>query len=403
MAKGFALVSNIKGKIGNNIFYSLKNSNNKVTQGIRVYQPNVSNPQTTAQVVQRLKMTAVNNFYRQMKAVINRGFEGVEYGDASRRKYLKLALGTAFQGPYLEKGSRFGAPTINVPLTEGSLPAVTCTFEGVNKGIVTSLAISGEDAPTTVADLATRLIESNSYLQAGDQVSFILGGFTTGVGFIYDVISVYLNAEDDATLASQGITMGAPVGGKLVVASFTASEHINAAAVAISRDGEGSHLRSTSSMIVDGDVRQEWYDLSAEDMAYIISTYQKQAGATSTDWPVEPTRGSGNASAQVVYLNNGSTVNVVRLEQRNGVLAAITDTGVAYYLWQQNVQAVNYHYIVTSKTTQTSGPQATPPDGVTAANSLSWRFGDIEDLPAANGLALYNLGLKASIAAGMGE
>ena len=47
---------NKKGKIGNSIYYTIKNSNNKVTQGERIYQPNVTNPQSESQRAQRMKL-----------------------------------------------------------------------------------------------------------------------------------------------------------------------------------------------------------------------------------------------------------------------------------------------------------------------------------------------------------
>ena len=84
MAKGVGLIGNFKGKVGNTVGYSLKDSNNKQTQGIRVYQPVVRNPKTYAQAEQRMKLAPINATYRALKMIIDRGQEGLAYGNKSR-------------------------------------------------------------------------------------------------------------------------------------------------------------------------------------------------------------------------------------------------------------------------------------------------------------------------------
>ena len=54
MAKAQGIIGNFKGKVGNMVGYQLTDSNNKQTQGIRIYQPNVKNPKTSAQAEQQM-------------------------------------------------------------------------------------------------------------------------------------------------------------------------------------------------------------------------------------------------------------------------------------------------------------------------------------------------------------
>ena len=96
MAKGIGLVGNFKGKVGNMVGYKLSDSNTGNTQGIRVYQPIVRNPKTSAQAEQRAKLAPINATYRALKMVIDRGNESKPYGNASRIAWLKKALYSNF-------------------------------------------------------------------------------------------------------------------------------------------------------------------------------------------------------------------------------------------------------------------------------------------------------------------
>ena len=81
MAKGIGLIGNFRGKVGNMVGYNLKDSNNKQTQGVRVYQPVVKNPKTYAQAEQRAKLSPINATYRALKPIIDRGQESKAYGN----------------------------------------------------------------------------------------------------------------------------------------------------------------------------------------------------------------------------------------------------------------------------------------------------------------------------------
>ena len=104
MAKGIGLIGNFKGKVGNMVGYKLTDSNSGNTQGIRVYQPIVKNPKTAAQAEQRAKLAPINATYRALKMVIDRGNEGLPYGNKSRLAWLKQAF-KAEHMPWIEKGS----------------------------------------------------------------------------------------------------------------------------------------------------------------------------------------------------------------------------------------------------------------------------------------------------------
>ena len=84
MAKGIGLIGNFRGKVGNMVGYNLKDSNNKQTQGVRVYQPCSKEPKTYGQAQQRAKLAPVNVTYRALKGIIDRGSRSQAHNNKSR-------------------------------------------------------------------------------------------------------------------------------------------------------------------------------------------------------------------------------------------------------------------------------------------------------------------------------
>ena len=129
MAKGNAISGNITGKKGSSIFYKVSNSNNKVTQGLREYQPVVTNPKTTSQAQQRMKLQPATNFYRGLSDVLDHSFEGQKYGGRNHSYFMKLAIGNAdgINYPYLYKGDTNFVPGSYL-VSRGSLGRVKVNF-----------------------------------------------------------------------------------------------------------------------------------------------------------------------------------------------------------------------------------------------------------------------------------
>ena len=122
MAKGIGLIGNFKGKVGNMVGYKLSDSNTGNSQGIRVYQPIVRNPKDLRSGRAACKLAPINATYRALKMVIDRGNEGLPYGNKSRLAWLKQAF-KAEGMPWFVKG----ATTIPVvcQLTKGSSVGIT--------------------------------------------------------------------------------------------------------------------------------------------------------------------------------------------------------------------------------------------------------------------------------------
>lgn len=273
MAKGLGIIGNFKGKVGNIVGYNLKDSNNKQTQGLRAYQPVVRNPKTFRQAEQRAKMAPINATYRALKGIIDRGQEGVAYGNKSRLRFLSEAM-KQFDGPWFEKGEAVTLP-IKTNITRGSLTPIVVT--GCNAGILSvKLDMGNVTQIATVGALSTALLANNSFLKEGDQLTFVSGS-KNGT----DVLSIVLNTTDStAVTAFQG-----DVESLNVQVGAIADINTEFGAVILSREGDsGQHLRSTTALTLSTAAAADThYTSTAKDAA--IESYMAANG--NTDWPQE--------------------------------------------------------------------------------------------------------------------
>ena len=274
MAKGTGLIGNFKGKVGNTVGYKLSASNNGQTQGIRVYQPIVKNPKTAAQAEQRAKLLAVNATYRALKMVIDRGNEGLPYGNKSRLAWLKGAL-KANQMPWIEKGMLVGYP-VGCQLTKGSLAGISIDVSSDVLSI-NCPGVSSSASFATVGALSTAMLAGYPSLKAGDQITIVMVS-NDGDNLTSKVTSFVLN-----TTSTEAVT-DFEAGNNYI--SIEPNGGCKAAAVIVSREGDnGEHLRSTTSLLIDAAVRAAApYDATSKTAA--IASYQASA-ANNSDWAEE--------------------------------------------------------------------------------------------------------------------
>lgn len=168
MAKGF-VNGNRKGKVGSEVYYTIKNSNNKVTQGVRIYQPNVTNPQSGMQRAQRMKMQPACNFYRALSSILDHSWEGVKYGAMSRQYFMKQALSRAdIDFPFLMKGDKKFVPG-TYPMSQGSLSSIAFTFDGLDIRVAPGIELTS----STPSFVMQQIIDRYPDFLAGDQITFV--------------------------------------------------------------------------------------------------------------------------------------------------------------------------------------------------------------------------------------
>lgn len=275
MAKGLGLIGNFRGKFGNAVGYNLKDSNNKQTQGIRIYQPIVKNPKTYAQSEQRAKLAPINATYRWFKAVIERGQESTPYGNKSRLAWLRDAI-KEFNGGWFVKGAQITFPAI-VTLSKGSLN-VLVRYSYDSMGMPTMVIGSHASEITTYGALSSQLLANYPALKAGDQVTVVglaqaqAGLYVYQQSFVLETTSA-IALPTDWEVNDTTVTVAPPTGGLL------------AYAIIISREGDnGAHLRSTSKLVYNDRASIECMTETAKEAA--ISSYR--TAGTSTDWPEVP-------------------------------------------------------------------------------------------------------------------
>ena len=274
MGKGIGLIGNFKGKVGNTVGYKLSASNTGNTQGIRVYQPIVRNPKTSAQAEQRAKLAPINATYRVLKMVIDRGNEGLPYGNKSRLAWLKQAF-RAEHMPWIVKGGVVKFP-VGCPLTKGSLAGVNIE-KGGNDFFIVCKGLAAETSLTTIGAVSTAMKAAYPNLQDGDQITVVIVGQMEKT-LASDIFSFVIDTT--SAVATARFTAEA---GKISVSS---NLYKIAGAVIVSREGtNGEHLRSNTTITINQDATiARPYD--AVSKAAAIESYMSAASVNS-DWAEE--------------------------------------------------------------------------------------------------------------------
>ena len=377
---------NKKGKIGNSIYYTIKNSNNKVTQGERIYQPNVTNPQSENQRAQRMKMTPASNFYRALSGILDHSWEGVKYGAMSRQYFMKLAMSANQEiFPYVNKGTTFAVPG-PYPISRGSLPSIGWNL---GNGYI-NLTMSAAGSYDAVDGFTTALIGNNNFLHDGDQITFIA---------FYDledreqrtyipvVARIILDSQSDATVESvlgAGWVIGNTSNTIVTISydGFNETATLAGACVVVSRKNEsGGQVwqRSTEVMAVTNELMNEW--MSPAAYAGALDSYKRSESVSDSDYYLNDAETEAEAGNVEAYSFANGTVNftlggtteahaAVIVQNDNGPLATCAKFGVYEDERPDDKNAWIETYIVRGRTIvlmDRYNLQATDPQSITAA------------------------------------
>ena len=375
MAKG-SFLGVKRGKLGDAVGYNVANSSDGIKQGWRIYQPVVSNPQTDGQIDQRIKLTAVNNLYRALKPIIQRGWENHKYGDESRRAFLKRALGSEYVGPYLPKGSTLAVPIEGVPITYGSLTPVTVEGGVVAGGSVLILT----NVPNESSDALTFGLVSQCFIdavgaKAGDQVTIIIGQLNQAGTVSYGTKSFYLDptSTDEGLYDLTGFDWQVnPYGDvhclTLDLTSSTEAGPAFCGLVAMSRDGDGANLRSYADFFMSTEFRTYFYG-SASQVEAAKASYRKKV-SSSTNWPLVPGGEGYTPIVQSAFTNANVEftpvgVRVVNPGQNQYLCIYDADDNNYYIESRENASSSLIVYLTGTGATSTAAPA-----GKTSANSV---------------------------------
>ena len=300
-----------KGKKGSSVFYRIKNSNNGQKQGIRerVYEP--ANPRTVQQAGQRMKMLPAQRVYGALKDIIERAWQGKPYDGSARQEFLKIALSSSTTvWPALEKNDP-NTPPGAYQISKGTLNQVTCIYNEEIGDFVTSIYDDGQiENTSTIGEATEVLLAQNSWLQEGDQITFVCcNSDANGDGIYWQNVSLNLDTTNTDTWASTlGLGYGVSIEGSVDAGEpnglhFTTAGILSAAAVIVSRDAP-TPLRSTAVLAVNTAGLDDYYSTTARARAR--ASYMNPERRSERDWEVQPTDG-GSGTEATSYTVSGLT------------------------------------------------------------------------------------------------
>ena len=168
MSKGNMLLGHARGKVGSLVF-----SRSNGQQIVRARAEVVRNPQTDAQVIQRIFLNTIAQAYSRMSAIVDHSFEGVKTGQDSMSAFMKKNL-EAIRAKVANAGDLNTQQVYVTPIGESYLATNDYI---VSKG---SLPVVN---PALVQDSGIELLTSTGtykdmldiyHLQRGDQMTFCL-------------------------------------------------------------------------------------------------------------------------------------------------------------------------------------------------------------------------------------
>lgn len=331
MAKGPLFIGTFTGKIGNVVGYTLKDSNDKVIQATRVYQPVVSNPRTEPQAIQRMKLAPAVNFYRQMSRILDNAWQGQRYGNRSRQYFMSLAMKQTTGIPFIVKGDKGFYPG-EYPIAQGSLVQFNVTAIDSSVNLVTSIKLSsGYDFSGTWGEFSQIVINNNFGIVDGDKITVVAIDHTNG-GYVpvfsYFILNTSSTALVDDVLLSSHFSLSSGTGDYLEV-DFEGTSDVVAGGVILSRLQDGAWLRSNSTLFCTDAYKealmgQEAYNASIAsytDAATYVSNWYLNEGIIGGENNYVP-GGSSDGNLTIMSL---STVEVDEATNKIASIALMSD------------------------------------------------------------------------------
>lgn len=149
----------LRGSIGSVTYSTKKTTSGKTEQIARQKAQSVTNPNTTAQILQRMKLGPAQRFFDAFEQVVAKGiishsFEAIPYGNASRTHFISLAMKEE-AAVYVPKGVDFFVPGEYV-VSEGSLTPISYFNQLTEQEAEqNNLIVNFNDEPLTAENIET--------------------------------------------------------------------------------------------------------------------------------------------------------------------------------------------------------------------------------------------------------
>lgn len=340
MSKGNMLLGHARGKVGSLVF-----SRANGQQIVRARAEQVKNPQTDAQMIQRILLNTIAQAYSNMSAIVDHSFEGVPAGQKSMSFFMKRNL-DGIRNKLAEVG--------DLDATEPNVSPINSNIFAVNDYVIakgslpecTPREVSGTGSFTGINTNTYKAVMDQYGLQRGDQLTFIvIDENSRGIAsFKYARVILDPRNQDgtEASMTSAFITAGAinlpnpkNENNGIVFALdstefyfHTADLCLGAAMIASRQKEDGSWLRSNSTLLasLDGgstewNVKQALDDFKAGQLQVINPRYLNNAGKGAST-----TSSSAVEYVQVTAASNDANMGTVSGGGRKQVGAEVTLT-----------------------------------------------------------------------------
>lgn len=272
-----------KGKFNDSVGFTNGNAKSEATRyAVRNRVTQISNPKTSGQAGQRVKLAPAQNFYRALAMLLDHSWEGVKYGGRSYSEFLKRAMLMSEGFPYVIKGTKEAWPGEYV-IADGSLAPVGI-YRIEETYVTTEIAFTGSWQGATIGEISANIISQNSNLKDGDQITFIMGYLIDNQP-AYMYTRLILDTTNTGTYGTEdGFTLY-KVADKLSFMPVSNDVEPVAAAVIISRpprNAGGAWQRSFSQMKVADSIKHDYMSEIAKHRAVI--TYMIQKSSTSSSY-----------------------------------------------------------------------------------------------------------------------
>jgi hypothetical protein len=292
----------------------------------RVY--NVKNPQTDGQILQRMKLSPAQIFYANCVEILDHSWEGVSYGEMSRREFMREAMLT--KTPYINRDDKTFYP-LAVPVSSGSLQKVVCSINTAEVSLDSNIVTKENciDEKTFIEGI----LNNNPQLQKGDQITALIFDIVSKVTvFKYARLilevgknpSLKFDDENNGFAATNDVAF-ISFDGKLSVANLT-STMVFAGAIIVSRlSSTGTWQRSPATITVGKTIEQLIYTY---DASAINSFRAKTRSIVSNKYLNGSTATSGNT----FFLVQDSVDNNIKylVVQNGSEYAAVVDSSNKY-------------------------------------------------------------------------
>lgn len=318
----------------------------KRKQVARQKPTSVRNPNTVAQILQRMKLAPAQRFYEAFEKVVAKGimshsWEGVSYGNASRQEFMSRAMKND-AAIYVPKGYNAFAPG-EYEVSAGSLPSFNWRNDlGTGE---TPAADDLLDMNTPLTDAAVQKLLGFGY-QLGDQITII--GATENNG-LYNPFAMRLIIG-----VGNRFELSGAVPGELYITTnginYDENSTLASVAVIVSRGQDSNAKRSSAQMLLLGEYKNL---ISGEALNAAIASYESGEAVTSlgSDWYLNNTPLTGQAVAGSV---KGITITAKRdgevtpkeLTRVFAVVERVSNGQIGYEVLSDDNNGEGYAFIV---------------------------------------------------------